>query len=102
MLIRAKIRTKIKTTIPKARKPSPAYHGQTLTHRNVSTSTTPDNIDKAEHLFAGFLQQYEEKYYRYEFTRLQWCKSSFHLILHIAGRIRWLGPMTNYSEWTME
>ena len=48
-------------TIPKARKLSPAYHGQTLTPRNMSTSTTPDNIDKAEHLFAGFLQRYEEK-----------------------------------------
>ena len=63
---------------------------------------TLDSVDEAEERFAKFLLHYEKTYYRYKFSRLQCCKSQFHLVAHVAEGIRWLGPMTNYSQWTME
>ena len=55
-----------------------------------------------EERIAKFIGHYEAVYYRYSFTRLQCCKSQFHLLAHIGECMRWLGPPRNYAQWTME
>jgi hypothetical protein len=65
-------------------------------------SITRENLNTLHGKFCRFVQHYEEHYYRHDLSRIAACKTVFHVLLHVAEGIEWLGPMWSYSQWVME
>ncbi|RPA77062.1 hypothetical protein BJ508DRAFT_213159, partial [Ascobolus immersus RN42] len=61
-----------------------------------------EDLDRLETLIDEFLDYLEEHIYKADIRRIQVWRPVFHQLRHVPDTIRFLGPMSGYSQWTVE
>ena len=63
--------------------------------------TCPD-ILKGHALLEDFVQEYETLYYQCMESWIHFIQQSIHMLTHIALETLWAGPLSCYTQWTLE
>ena len=63
---------------------------------------SPDELKQGHKLLCDFTREFEELYYQRRADRIHFIQQSIHLLTHIASETIRLGPLSCYSQWTIE
>ena len=63
---------------------------------------TPHDVIRVRDLAARFYEHFEKSYYRYRLERVDFCKSVFHVLLHLADCMERFGPLIGISQYWVE
>lgn len=63
---------------------------------------TEQDLKIVHDTFTDFCRQYEALYLHGDIRLIDRYPSSIHVLLHFAQYIAWLGPLPNYTQFTME
>lgn len=61
-----------------------------------------DDLRIAAHLFAEFIEEFEQLYYQYKLERIHFMCQSIHALGHYGNEVATKGPLICASQWTME
>ena len=63
---------------------------------------SPDDLKQGHKLLCEFTREFEELYYQRRADRIHFIRQRIHLLTHIASETIRLGPLSCYSQWTIE
>jgi len=63
---------------------------------------SPDDLKRGHKLLCEFTREFENLYYQRRPDRIHFIRQSIHLLTHIASETIRLGPLSCYSQWTIE
>jgi hypothetical protein len=63
---------------------------------------TPADLQRGHKLLCEFTQEFERLYYQRRAERIHFIRQSIHLLTHIASETIRIGPLSCYSQWTIE
>ena len=63
---------------------------------------SPDDLQRGHRLLCEFAQEFEHLYYQRHADRIHFVQQSIHLLTHIASETIRIGPLSCYSQWTIE
>ncbi len=69
-----------------------------LQQRNIS----PTELQRGHKLLCEFTQEFELLYYQRRADRIHFIRQSIHLLTHLASETIRIGPLSCYSQWTIE
>ena len=61
-----------------------------------------DDIHRGHRLLCEFTREFEQLYYQRRADRIHFVRQSIHLLTHIASETIRVGPLSCYSQWTIE
>lgn len=61
-----------------------------------------DDICRGHKLLCKFAQEFEQLYYQYCAEQIHFVWQSIHILTHLASETICLGPLSCYSQWTIE
>jgi hypothetical protein len=61
-----------------------------------------DDLQRGHKLLCDFVQEFERLYYQRRADRIHFVRHSIHLLTHIASETVRIGPLSCYSQWTIE
>ena len=63
---------------------------------------SPEDLQRGHHLLLEFTREFEQLYYQRRADRVHFVRQSIHLLTHIASETIRVGPLSCYSQWTIE
>lgn len=63
---------------------------------------SPADLQRGHKLLYEFTQEFEELYYQRRADRIHFVRQSIHLLNHLASETVRIGPLSCYSQWTIE
>jgi hypothetical protein len=63
---------------------------------------SPADLQCGHKLLCDFTQEFERLYYQRRTDRIHFVQHSIHLLTHIASETVRIGPLSCYSQWTIE
>ena len=63
---------------------------------------SPGNLQRGHRLLCEFVQEFEQLYYQHRADQIHFVRQSIHLLTHLASEIIRIGPLSCYSQWTIE
>ncbi len=63
---------------------------------------SPDDLQHGHRLLCKFAHEFEQLYYQRRVDRIHFIWQSIHLLTHIASETIHIGPLSCYSQWTIE
>lgn len=63
---------------------------------------SPADLQREHTLLCEFTQEFERLYYQRRAERIHFVRQSIHLLTHIASETIRIGPLSCYSQWTIE
>ena len=68
----------------------------------TKSEITPHDVTRVRDLAARIYDHFEKIYYCYRLERVDFCKSVFHVLLHIADCMERFGPLISVSQYWVE
>jgi hypothetical protein len=63
---------------------------------------SPDDLRRGHRLICEFAQEFEQLYYQCRADRIHFVRQSIHILTHLASETIHVGPLSCYSQWTIE
>jgi hypothetical protein len=63
---------------------------------------SPEDLQLGHRLLCEFTREFEQLYYQCRADRIHFIRQSIHLLTHIASETIRVGPLSCYSQWTIE
>ena len=63
---------------------------------------SPDDLRRGHRLLSEFTSEFEQLYCQRRADRIHFVRQSIHLLMHLASETIRIGPLSCYSQWTIE